>query len=832
MRKIDPQLEFLMENEVEDTLGFADETELNRFGIEATRSKTRGKKPKVEVNVLVQYTGEPEELEKAGLIIGTIAGDVVTGKIDLNKLEKLSKMADLERIESSRSMHPELDLSVRDIRANLVHAGPPGRKGAGVIVGIVDTGCDFTHGSFRNSDGSTRILSIWDQGLSKARGENSPTGFNYGVEYSKSNIDAALRTANPFNSVRHQDLGEHGTHVAGIAAGDGSDSGRGLPANSFVGVAPEADIIVVANRSNGGEGLGTSSNTLDAVNYIFRKAAELDKAAVVNMSLGDNLGPHDGTSLLERGLDNLLGRQGRCFVKSAGNAGAARIHAQGNVVTGRTENVRFNQPSGDVWSNQIDMWYEGADRFRISIIDPSGNEVGPVNVGNVGNLTFAGGNRVRIDHRDNDAFNGDKRVFMTFSRGTASSIAAGNWQIKIRSLNSRSGGRFDAWIQRGRIVPSFLSPYQNRSMTISTPGNAREVITAANYSVSGFGAGSLASSSSRGPTRDGRAAPTLAAPGTDIMSANAGSNGDPYQSMSGTSMAAPHVTGTIALMLQKNPDRTQAQIKRCLETSAREDANTGPVPNTAWGAGKLDANAAVNCTPAVIGPIRPIRTVPASGCFRISVPRVVCGTRSVVTACLPPTVITRLCPPKSRVTLCPTKSVVTICPTKSVTTICPTKSRVTLCPTRTIVGPACPTRSVVGPACPTQSIVTPNCPGGGPRESLVRCPSVVDGCPSTPGGCHTDPGGFRRTVIDPGRFRPFNGQFAGQEMSSSHENADGLTEADISALEMESYDDYDYEVESGHYEDLNDQLFAEIEESQSPVPEKGYFDYDDSWFDE
>lgn len=826
MRKIDPQLEFLMENEVEETLGFEDEAQLNRFGIEATASRTRGKKPKVEVNVLVQYAGEPEDLKKAGLEIGTVAGDVVTGKIDLSKLDKLSKLADLERIESSRSMHPELDLSLRDIRANLVHAGPPGRKGAGVIVGIVDTGCDYTHNSFRKSDGTSRILSIWDQGLTRVRGESSPTGFSYGVEYSKSNIDLALRSAAPFNSVRHQDTGEHGTHVAGIAAGDGSDAGRGRPANTFVGVAPEADIIVVANRSNGGEGLGTSSNTLDAVNYIFRKAAELDKAAVINMSLGDNLGPHDGTSLLERGLDNLLGRKGRCFVKSAGNAGSARIHAQGNVLTGRTENVRFNQPSGDVWSNQIDMWYEGADRFRVSVIDPSGNEVGPVNAGNVGNFTFASGNRVRVDHRNNDAFNGDKRVFMTFSRGTAATIAAGNWQVRIRSLNSRSGGRFDAWIQRGGIVPSFLSPHQNRAMTISTPGNAREVITAANYSVSGFGAGALASSSSRGPTRDGRVAPTVAAPGSDIMAANAGSNGDPYQSMSGTSMSAPHVTGTIALMLQKNPDRTQAQVKQCLENTARQDANTGPVPNTAWGAGKLDANAAVNCTPAVIGPIGPIRTIPASGCFRVSVPSLACGRRSIVSPCLTPTVVTRLCPPKSRITLCPTTSLVTLCPPKS---------RVTLCPTRTVVGPACPTRSVVGPACPTQSLVSPNCPGGGPRQTVLRCPSVVDGCPSTPGGCNFNPGGgLRRTVINPGVFRPFNGSFNRDDLGEQESYYDESGSVDGQSLDQGSEHDYNQEVESGYYDDLTDQYFAELEELQSEadMPEQGYFDYDDTWFDE
>src|SRR5690606_36379248 len=135
--------------------------------------------------------------------------------------------------------------------------------------------------------------------------------------------NAALAGADPFNAIRHRDSGGHGTHVAGIAAGDGSAAGQGQPAFTFVGVAPEADLIIVKVGGGGTEGLGTSANALDAVNYCYQRAQALDRPIAVNMSLGDNLGPHDGTSLLERGLDNLLGGPGRAFVKSAGNVGDA-----------------------------------------------------------------------------------------------------------------------------------------------------------------------------------------------------------------------------------------------------------------------------------------------------------------------------------------------------------------------------------------------------------------------------------------------------------------------------------------------------------------------------
>jgi len=680
MGKLDPQLQFLVDGGVGELGKTGDpEASFERFGLEMP--ERRGRKEtkattarSADVAVLAQYSGEPERLEAVGLKIRSIAGDVISGVIPLSAVERLGQIAEVERVEAARAMHPELDLSVVECRANQVHTGPPGRRGAGVIVGICDSGCDFTHPSFRRPDGTSRILFIWAQGLTPQAGESSPAGFGFGVEYTNAQINAALASANPFGMVRHRDTGGHGTHVTGIAAGDGSVAGQGRPGGTFVGVAPEADIIVVSNASNGLEGLGTSASTLDAVNYIFQQAGTLSRPCVVNMSLGDNLGPHDGTSLLERGLDNLLGAPGRAFVKSAGNAGALRCHAEGTVAASTTQDVRFNQPAGDNGANQIDLWYRGGDTFRVSVIDPAGNAVGPVNVGNVANATLPGGNTVRIDHRNNDPFNNDRRVFMTFAPGAMGTMRPGNWTIRVVSIASPAGGRFDAWIQRGNVVPTFLAPHENAARTISTPGTAQEVITAANYVTRGAGVGSLASSSSRGPTRDGRAAPTLAAPGMMIMSADGErSQGDPYFLMGGTSMSAPHVTGTIALMFQKNRNRTQAQIKACLESSARSDAQTGPVPNTAWGAGKMDSNAAVNCVPAPIV-VSSVITCPVSV--------IICPVRSVPT------------------TTCPVRSVPIItCPQVSVTVPC---------------------RSVPIISCGFNSRI---------------CPSVIDNCPSAPAGC-------------------------------------------------------------------------------------------------
>jgi subtilisin family serine protease len=707
--RLDPQLALLSE-----TAASSDETldELAAsgfFGIEALAGESppgrRGKADEDEVLVLVQCSGEADDLREAGLTIRSEIGDVFTGTIAVGKLGDLAEVDGVELIESSREMFQELDLATADTGVGLVHQGPPGRRGNGVLIGIVDSGIDFTHPTFRRDDGTSRILSIWDQGLTRQGSETQPGGFPYGVEYTNNQINAALQNATPFNVVRHRDPGGHGTHVAGIAAGDGSSAGQGQPAFTFVGVAPEAELIVVRTGS-GPEGMGTSANALDAVNYCYQRAQALGRPIVVNMSLGDNLGPHDGTSLLERGIDNLLGGPGRAFVKSAGNVGSARHHAGGNVAAGATVDVGFLEPNGNTTPDQLDLWYAGGDTFRAAVVDAAGNATGWVNVGTATTFTLTGGNTVRIDHRNNDTFNGDKRLFITIQRGSAATIRPGNWSVRLRSVASPTGGRFDAWIQRHNTVnqrPTFTAPFESNDRTISTPGTGQHVITAANYITRGPGVGSLAASSSRGPTRDGRAAPTIAAPGGSIVSARSEpGSGDPYVGMSGTSMAAPHIAGIIALMLQRTPTRTQQQIRRCLTDSARTDAFTGPVPNTAWGAGKVDAEAAVRCG----------RVVP---------------TVSVVTSC--PSIIRVTCPSLVAVT-CRTlagtcRSVVQVdCLQVSVPVV------------------TCPQRSVPQVTCPQVSVPAAACP----RVSVVACPSLADGCPSTPGGCIPDP-----TVIrDPG----------------------------------------------------------------------------------
>ena len=655
--KLDPGLRLIAMSAV---------SEMPEFESESSFSVSADAPAKPTVSLFVQFTGDIAPIEQAGFQTRTVAGDVATGDIEISKLPALEGVPSIVRMEVSRVMNNELDLAAVESRVGPVHTGPPGHRGAGVIVGIIDSGIDYRHQCFRAPDGRSRILAIWDQALTRVGTETSPAGFAFGVEYRQAQINAALAVPNPLTVVRHQDsagAGFHGTHVSGISAGDGSVAGQGRPAFTFVGVAPEADIVVVANnrgRAAGERGLGDSADTLDAARYIFDFAASLGRPAVINQSQGDNVGPHDGTSLLERGLDNLLGGAGRAFVKSAGNEGTRNRHASGTLTGGGVQTVQFNVPGG-VPQVTVDLWYRGADRIGVSVTRPGGAATATVNPPSTTTINLPGGNQVFIDSSVIVPGNGDNRIFLTISRGTAGQVQTGNWSMTIRG-NTISFGQWDAWIQRNSDS-QFLPPFVNAARTISVPGTAREIITVASYVTRGAGVGSISSFSSLGPTRDGRRAPTLAAPGQTLFSANVTTAADQYQGMAGTSMASPMVTGAVALMLQRRPTMTAEQIRDCLMSTARSDGNTGATPNNAWGAGKLDVQAAFACagppvvptrrpecvvstaTPPCIRTVNPVCLITTSpGCPSTQRPQCiphtttpVCVVQTVTAACLPRT---------------------------------------------------------------------------------------------------------------------------------------------------------------------------------------------------
>lgn len=571
----------------------------------------------VEVIITLEDVESLQQLYALGARIGSVVGTIVTAWVTPQQLSALRQMAGIKHIAASHvvkllqqpiRLQPQNDMSVPDTNATTLHSS--NIRGQNVIVGIIDTGIDFCHKDFRTGSGSelqSRILSIWDQ----TEGGTPPDGYGYGSEWTKSQIEAALPSCPSVTSISQKDTNGHGTHVAGSSAGDGST----LVGNTYRGMAPEADIIAVKCFPG-----CTDSRIVDGANYIFSKAASLGKAAVINLSLGGHWDPHDGTGALDRGLDALLGSGGRAIVAAAGNEGDMTIHAQATLNTGASANITFVQPSDPLYqfygTDLFDFWYPGTANFCITVISPNGISVGPVCAGQQQQVNTNDGG-VSIDNSTGgvNPFNGDREatVWMYGPFYGGNSVVAGTWTIRFTA--SSGSGRIDGWAAFGDN--EFDPPYGNTDMTVGSPGTATKVLTVGAYTTKrtwtdkcgrSWGTSetlqAIASFSSKGPTRDGRIKPDIAAPGTVIASVLSkdvtgtscpnGANSplvltsdNTYWILAGTSMATPHTAGAVALLFQQNPTLTWSNIKNIVQANARTDSFTGTTPNNTWGAGKL-----------------------------------------------------------------------------------------------------------------------------------------------------------------------------------------------------------------------------------------------------
>jgi subtilisin family serine protease len=492
-----------------------------------------------------------------------------------------------------------MDISVIEI--NLVEPVTGSRlvpsDGRGALIGIIDSGFDLTHPGFLDMRGRTRILAAWDQvNLSGSAGA-PPRAFGYGVEYTGATIDEHVTAQTNLTVRNHESAGAHGTYVTGIAAGNGA------PHGVYKGIAPKADLILVTYRND--VPVGGSPYVLDAINYIQNLARVLGRPVVINLSQGDNLGSHDGMSLVERAIDYVI-EEGRVLVVvSAGNerGGPASHHAQGKVEQGRELALSFTvaeSPGHIVDGDTIELWYRGGDSFAVALQAPGGKRSDFVEPdGGDVVIEFPSGNRAHFRSQSDHPTNGDNRIGIVLERGEGWEAVL--WQLILRG-DKVERGDFDAWADRPNAVTVIdFRSHQSDASTITLPGNSRRAIT-----VGGFISrpslcedncevrGDFAAGSSTGPTRDGRVKPDLTAPASLVMAPRMRRNGCPtrYDLMSGTSMAAPHVTGVVALLWSLWPGLAARQILEALLSTARNDAFTGVTPNANWGQGKLDAKAA------------------------------------------------------------------------------------------------------------------------------------------------------------------------------------------------------------------------------------------------
>ena len=546
----------------------------------------------------------------------SVAGDIIVADIPISSVRELSLSSEIVYIEHSNISSVKIDVSRVETKVNQLHNGTGisrPYKGNGVVVGVLDSGIDWKHQDFKNSSGS-RIQYLWDMSGTG----NAPAGYGYGTEYTKAQIDASQ-----CSEIDGDDGYGHGTHVAGTAAGNGG------ALSNYIGMAPESDIIFVKGFRNG-PGFA-DVDVVNGCNYIFQKAQQLNKPAVINLSLGGHFSPHDGTSLYEQALSNLTGN-GKVIVAAAGNEGGETIHLN-YTTSGASYNDSY-ETFFELINNTpmivADMWYSSGN-ISVGLVayDNSLNRIAytnPIAPGQkIEDLAFTVNGTtygyVTIDATGtNNPNNGANEVVIA--------IDSHNGQVNISNVYwtvyTFGSGTFDAWVASGgqfstSTPAGFIKPGDNLK-TVGTPATANKVICVGSYvtktqwvDINGVTQnqpgnpvlGQISNFSSIGPSRDGRTKPDICAPGEVIVAAYSSFltqtpassilQGGKHQKMQGTSMAAPHVTGVVALLLEKNSSLDYDQTVSILKNTTKKDGFTGSTPNNVYGSGKLDAyNAFLN----------------------------------------------------------------------------------------------------------------------------------------------------------------------------------------------------------------------------------------------
>ncbi|MGQ0713019.1 MAG: S8 family serine peptidase [Gemmatimonadaceae bacterium] len=621
---------------------------------------SRGLDGQVTADVFVRAApGVEQALEARGARVGARAGEWLTATVPLASLREIARLPGVKGVELARLVQTYTstmnDIGAAGVRRRVDRDEFEGATGQGTIFGIVDTGIDFRHGDFTDDvTGRSRILYLWDQNPTLGV-SNVPPGivgginFNYGRECRQSQLG-------PNGTCPSRDTNGHGTHVAGIAAGDGSGANRGQPRYDYVGVAPEADIIAVKMR-------GTTSSVADGVAYIFARAQQLGRPAVVNLSLGTQLGPHDGSDGLSKFLDEISG-SGRIVVAAAGNEGSnflfeGSLHGETTVAVGDSGVIEFElenygrRTGGGNDYMLLQAFYANADTFTVIVQRPDGSRLS-VGMNATSSSAGPGGGLVLYNgSAQGDTVLGSNLESSSFFSATtanmfeafigewvagASDPLHGTWRLIFHRTGGSASGVVDAYLPLVALnaAPVFTTGATNRRL-VGSPASAERVIAVGGYNAidrwEGFDGreyffvdgdvvyplNELLLFSSPGPTRDGRLKPEIVAPGIALsaMSDDASFGGDSrgvspdsaHVVELGTSMASPHVAGAVALLLSVYQKLTPEQALDALTRGARRDAFTNRTftgepntsPNASWGFGKLNVAASLDIVRSLIG---------------------------------------------------------------------------------------------------------------------------------------------------------------------------------------------------------------------------------------
>lgn len=469
-------------------------------------------------------------------------------------------------------------------------------QGSGVLIGFVDTGIDYQNPIFRNLDGSTRIVGIWDQTIQEG---TPPEGLLYGTEYRAEQINEALQNESPLSIVPSRDENGHGTFLTSLAAGsasDGNAAGGVTPPTPFIGAAPDSQIAVVKLKEakqylKDFYLIGTDApcyqenDIMLGITYLNQLAERLELPLVICIALGTNLGSHSSSSPLTGLLTTYGNIANRAVVIGGGNEANQRHHFLGraqNQGDVQQVEVRVNE---NIRGFSMELWSDALNLLAVSVISPSGEATYrfPIRSERTEQYSFVlEQTSITIDYKVFVERLDAELIFLRFENPTA-----GIWKVVVEPIKVQEG-EFHMWLPVTEFLEGEVYFLQsNPDYTITEPGSTLAGMTVAFYNGDD---NSIAIQSGRGYTRSGRIKPDFAAPGVNVTGATSRNQ---FASRTGSSIAAGITAGAAALIMewvvyrlqQKTIDSTQIRNLLVLGTEKRPNEI---YPNREWGYGRLD----------------------------------------------------------------------------------------------------------------------------------------------------------------------------------------------------------------------------------------------------
>ena len=529
-------------------------------------------------DVIVKYSGAESGLAGENIQVVPLLGGYAVVTLPEAEIAEYSDREQIEFMEKPKQLYFET-LQGREASCILtVQDRNTGLSGEGVLVGVVDSGIDYFHPDFRNEDGSSRILRLWDQSIPG----NPPEGYLTGTEYAKEEIDKALALGETEGRrfIPSRDFSGHGTAVLGIAAGNGRAS-DGVNR----GIAYKSDLLVVKMGNARESSFPRTTELIEGIDYLIRQAVKMGRPIAVNISFGNNYGSHQGDSLLETYISNVanVGRSVICV--GTGNNGNDRIHTAGKLQQGQTDMIEMSIGTYETTLN-LQLWKAYADEIEISIETPSGERL-PELSEKIGTQRYrAGETDLLIYYGKPGPFQVTQEIYFDFIP-VGTYLTSGIWKLYLRGRRIKEGN-YNLWLPGGRVLNSMTGFYRpTAAETLTIPSTAAKVVTVGAYDSR---LNAFADFSGRGGKQLAYFKPDLVAPGVDVT---APAPGGGYSGMTGTSFAVPFVTGAAALMMEwgiarkNDPFLWGEKVKAYLRRGAQPLPGFEKYPNESVGWGRL-----------------------------------------------------------------------------------------------------------------------------------------------------------------------------------------------------------------------------------------------------